>query len=410
MEKGWVSKGHDLTEDIYSGEVRGLTKALNTIYDGKRSDSSIFVRGKSSITVLAQAHSTKLNFNGDTAESVTVLVPEGGEVTFKAKKEIIVSCGVFESPKLLMLSGIGPEATLKAHGIPVLVNSPHVGQNLLDHPIMPYVRRLKDGYGLDGHLLRAGPARDGATAAYRANRSGPLSSGLLELVAFPRIDKLLQQHPEYVKARDENNGRDPFGPGGQPHFEIDLVPMFSDAFQWHFPVPAEGDYISVIVDLTRPISQNGVVTLKSTDPLEQPYINLNYFSNDLDIMALCEGVRFIDDILTTGEGIKDIVGEHYPWPMPLNSDEAMRRQILERSQTGFHPCGSLRLGKTIEQGVIDGELKVYGTKNLRIIDASVFPVIPDCRIQNAVYMVAEKVYYHVHLMLGTHRLFDREPI
>jgi hypothetical protein len=111
--------------------------------------------------------------------------------------------------------------------------------------------------------------------------------------------------------------------------------MFSDAFQWHIPTPPEGDWVTVIVDLLRPLSRNGVVKLNSTDPLEQPFINLNYFSNDLDLVALREGVRFIDDILTTGEGFKDIVGEDYPWPMPRSSDEAMKKAILERSQTGF---------------------------------------------------------------------------
>jgi choline dehydrogenase-like flavoprotein len=98
----------------------------------------------------------------------------------------------------------------------------------------------------------------------------------------------------------------------------------------------------------------------------------------------------IDDIVMNGEGMKDIVAADYPWPMPRNSDEAMIRQILERSQTGFHPCGTCRLSKDIKQGVVSPKLKVHGVTGLRVIDASVFPVIPDCRIQNDVYMVAEK--------------------
>jgi choline dehydrogenase len=390
LEKGWVSKGLELTEDIYHGHVTGLTKALNTVWDGTRSNSSVFVLGRKNVHILASTKAAKLNIVNDKVESVTVLPPEGGELVFSARKEIIVSCGVFESPKLLMLSGIGPAETLKAHGIQSIVHSAHVGQNLLDHPIMPYVRRLKDGYGLDGLVLRPGPARDQSIAAYEARKEGPLSSGLLELVAFPRVDKGLANHPQYLEAKEKFGGRDPFGPGGQPHFEVDFVPMFCDAFQWHFPIPPEGDWLTVIVDLLRPTSQNGSVMLKSTNPHDQPEVNINFFSNDLDILALIEGVRLIDNVISTGEGIKDIVGEHYPWDMPLSDDAAMRRQILERSQTGFHPCGTLRLGKTIEQGVVDDKLKVHGIHNLRVIDASVFPVIPDCRIQNAVYMVAEK--------------------
>lgn len=166
--------------------------------------------------------------------------------------------------------------------------------------------------------------------------------------------------------------------------------MFCDAFQWHIPTPPRGDYFTVIVDLLRPLSRNGTVKLNSTDPLVQPNININFFSNELDIIALREGVRFVDNILMNGEGMKDIIVDDYPWPMPRHSDEAMNKMILERSQTGFHPCGTLRINKSIEEGVVDSSLKVFGVKNLRVMDASVFPVIPDCRIQNAVYMVAEK--------------------
>lgn len=111
--------------------------------------------------------------------------------------------------------------------------------------------------------------------------------------------------------------------------------MFADAFQWHFPVPKTGTYLTVIVDLLRPISRGGVVKLLSTDPLEQPYINLNFLAHDLDIVALRQGVRWIDDVLMTGEGMKDIIEKDYPWDMPRTSDEAMKKQILERSQTGF---------------------------------------------------------------------------
>jgi choline dehydrogenase len=111
--------------------------------------------------------------------------------------------------------------------------------------------------------------------------------------------------------------------------------MFSDAFQWHIPTPPTGSWMTVIVDLLRPLSKNGTVILNSKDALVQPKVNLNFFSNDLDIIALRQGVRFIDDILQTGDGMKDIIGEDYPWPMPRNSDAAMNQLILERSQTGF---------------------------------------------------------------------------
>jgi len=390
LEKAWVSKGEELTEDVYNGVQKGLFKCISTIYHGTRSTSAVFLEGKQNVAVMSSTYSKNLIIENGHAAGVTVIGPDGREYTFRAKYEVIVSQGVFATPQLLMLSGIGPKEHLESKGIKTIVNSKHVGQNLLDHPILSHVFKLKDGYGFDSHLLRAGYQHDGAVSAYRRNKTGPYSSGLLELVAFPRIDKQLRTSKEYREYLAKNGGVDPFGPGGQPHFEVDFVPMFCDAFQWHFPTPPQGDWLTVIVDLMRPLSRNGEVKLNSTNPLEQPYININFFSNDLDLIALREGIRFIDDIVRTGEGMKDLISDDYPWPLPRDSDEAMIRTILERSQTGFHPCGTCRLSKNIDQGVVDSKLKVHGVQGLRVIDASVFPVIPDCRIQNDVYMVAEK--------------------
>jgi choline dehydrogenase-like flavoprotein len=228
LTKAWVSKGEKINEDIYSGTMSGLTHCMNTIYKGFRSSSYFFVEGKPNITILAETHSKNLIIEDGVATGVTVFGHNGEDVSFRAKKEVIVSSGVFESPKLLMLSGIGPEKELAAHGIKTIIKSEHVGQNLLDHPILAHVFRLKDGLGLDDHLLRAGPQHDGAVSAYRKNKTGPMSSGLLELVGFPRIDKYLEQSKEYVAYKKQNGGVDPFGPGGQPHFEIDFVVCIPD--------------------------------------------------------------------------------------------------------------------------------------------------------------------------------------
>jgi hypothetical protein len=209
----------------------------------------------------------------------------------------------------------------------------------LDHPIVPFVLQIKDGFGLDDHLLRAGPLNDAAVAAYKRDKTGPVSSGLLELVGFPRIDERLEKYPAYREAKAANGGLDPFGPAGQPHFELDFVGAFSTAFQWHYPMPEKGNYMTVIVDLLRPLSE-GEVTLNSANPQVQANINLNFFANDLDILAMREGVRWTYDVLTNGAGFKDIVLGEYPWKMPLHSDDEMKRAVLDRSQTGFRRYSS----------------------------------------------------------------------
>lgn len=391
LMKAWTSRGEPISENIYDGEMIGLTHCVDSIYKGQRSGSYLFVKNKPNITILAEVHSKSLIIDANRAcKGVTVIDPSGKELNLYANREVILSQGVFESPKLLMLSGIGPALELAEHGIEVKIGSPNVGKHLIDHPGVPFVLQVKDGFGMDDYLLRRGPKNDAVEAAYEKDHSGPAGSGLLEMVGFPRVDKYLEKDAKYRAAKEANGGRDPFSPDGQPHFELDFVTMFGSAFQWHYPTPKKGSYTSVVVDLVRPVSEGGEVTLNSADPLIQPNINLNFFSNDLDIIAMREGIRFSYDILTKGDGFKDIVVGEYPWDMPLDSDEAMNKAVLERCQTAFHPCGTCRLSKNIEQGVVDSKLKVHGIKSLRVIDASIIPVIPDCRIQNSVYMIGEK--------------------
>ncbi|KAI8313922.1 hypothetical protein K4K59_003762 [Colletotrichum sp. SAR11_240] len=392
LTRAWTSMGEKVSENIYDGEMNGLTHCVDTIYRGQRSGSYLFLKNKPNVTVLAGAHSKRLIIDraNRTCKGIIVIDSSGNEMSFFARREVIVSQGVFETPKLLMLSGIGPKHHLARHGIDTIVDSPHVGQNLLDHPGVPFVLRVKDGYGMDDHLLRKGPKHDATVSAFNSNHSGPMGSGLLEMVGFPRIDKYLERDPIYRQAKAANGGVDLFCPEGQPHFELDFVCMFGTAFQWHYPIPKNGQHMSVVVDLVRPVSDPGEVTLNSADPLEQPNINLNFFANDLDIIAMREGIRFSYDLLKKGDGFKDVVLDEYPWEMPLDSDEEMKRAVLDRCQTAFHPCGTARLSGSIQQGAVDPRLRVHGIKNLRVVDASVIPVIPDCRIQNSVYMVAEK--------------------
>jgi choline dehydrogenase len=223
LTQAWSSKGELLNEDIYGGEMHGLVHSVNTVYKGKRSTSGVFIEGKTNVTLMSSTRSKKLLIEKNKVVGIIVQGSDEREYTFRAKYEVIVSQGVYETPKLLMLSGIGPEKELATHGIKPVVKSANIGQNLLDHPIFSHVFKLKDGYGLDGHLLRAGPMHDGAVSAYRWKKGGPYSSPLLELVGFPRIDKYLETSKEYVEYKKKNGNVDPFGPGGQPHFEIDFV-------------------------------------------------------------------------------------------------------------------------------------------------------------------------------------------
>ena len=113
-----------------------------------------------------------------------------------------------------------------------------------------------------------------------------------------------------------------------------LKPAFAKPFVPHIERPDKGDFLTVVVDLLRPLSR-GRVSLKSTDPLDQPAINENFCAHPLDIVGLREGLRFTDELLRRGEGTKQIMGEDYPDPLPLGSDEGMHDMILSRVTTGY---------------------------------------------------------------------------
>ncbi|KAM5489848.1 hypothetical protein MaudMau93_002975 [Microsporum audouinii] len=214
LVQGWKSTGEPVTENIFDGKMHGLTHSVNTIYKGRRSGSFLAVAGKPNITILPGVFSK-------------CLIIDAADRSAK----VIVSQGVFETPKLLMLSGIGPAAELARHNIPLIVDSRHVGQHLLDHPGVPFALRLKDSFSLDNHILRKGPLQTQVLDAYSKGHAGPMGSPFLEMIGFPRIDKYLEKSPEYRAAKAANGGLDPFCPYGQPHFELDFIPLFGSAFQ-----------------------------------------------------------------------------------------------------------------------------------------------------------------------------------
>ncbi|KAJ9216330.1 CAZyme family AA3 [Paecilomyces variotii] len=386
LTSAWKSRGYPVTNDIFSGHVDGMTHVTRTIHNGQRSTSNCFIKGLPNVDILSKSHAERIIIKDGSAEGVLVHTPRGPEY-YKADAEVVVSCGVFESPKLLMLSGVGSLDHLSSHGLPCIVDSEHVGQHLQDHPVVPHVFQVKEEYSMD-RVLRAGPEHEQALKMYRETKTGPFSSGLLEMSAFARIDQRLETCKEWRHAR-ESIRADPLGPGGQPHLEFDFLPCFAKPFQPHIPSPETGGHLTVVVSLLRPQSR-GTVKLRSGNAADQPEICLNYLSDPVDIIGLREGIRFIDEVLLKGDETKELIIGEYPNPLPRESDEEMGRAIHERVTTGYHPCGTCRIGKTISQGVVDPHLRVHGINRLRVIDASVIPIIPDGRIQNAVYMVAEK--------------------
>lgn len=220
LRTAWEDRGYPWTEDIFSGDVDGMTHVVVAKYRGVRTNSTVYLEGKSNITIRSRRRSKKIIIEDGVAVGVQVQSTNGPE-TYRAKHEVIVSQGVYESPKLLMHSGIGPQQELRKHGIDCIVDSYHVGKNLIDHPVFPHVVRVKDGNSIDA-FIRPGSQHDKAVKQHIESRTGPLCSGLLEIAAFPHIEdrmKVCREWREELKRR----GHDPLSPTGQPHFELDFI-------------------------------------------------------------------------------------------------------------------------------------------------------------------------------------------
>lgn len=220
LRRAWESRGYPWTENIFSGEVDGLTHVVVAKYQGVRTNAAVYVEGKSNITIKAGRRSRKILFDDKVAVGVEVEGPNGIE-TYKARHEVIVSQGAYGSPQLLLHSGIGARHDLQRLGIDCLVDSYHVGQNLIDHPVFPHVVHVKEGNSID-RFLRPGPEHTQALEEHKKSRTGPLCSGLLELAGFPHIEDRLKVCPEW-REEYKRQGLDPLSPTGQPHFELDFI-------------------------------------------------------------------------------------------------------------------------------------------------------------------------------------------
>jgi choline dehydrogenase len=227
LQEAWESQGHRLNDDIYNGTVDGLAHVCHTIDSGHRVPSTVFLEGHKNITVKPRTMVHRLLFSGETCVGVQTHATDKKQ-SYHARQEVIVCAGVFETPKLLMLSGIGPsdadsmtDLTAISSGIGHKIHSPHVGQNIQDHPVAPHTFKLKDGDSLD-EILRPGVKNLEAKAEYKLAKKGPLASSLLEMSGFARTDDRFKKCKEW-REEEGKRGHDPLGPQGQPHFEFDFL-------------------------------------------------------------------------------------------------------------------------------------------------------------------------------------------
>ncbi|QIW99172.1 hypothetical protein AMS68_004690 [Peltaster fructicola] len=300
--------------------------------------------------------------------------------TVLARREVIIAAGALHTPQLLMLSGIGPDTLLSSLGIGVHVNLPGVGSNLQDH----YPNELST----DQDFV------DQAWTDYWTTGTGPLTSGAIDGVAFPSLADTSNaytsiaglarsQSPSFFLAADT----DPSVVAGFAQQLPLLANALEDSSRAAFEIINANDGDLTVANM-RPFSR-GSVRLSSTDPFAPPLIDPRYGSNPIDVLVFQAAIAFNQRLITTNAMSVLDPDEVLP-PANASSDEILQH-IRTRSQTEYHVSGTAAMLPRKLGGVVDANLLVYGTKNLRIVDASVFPMVPAGHLQAIVYGVAEKV-------------------
>ncbi|MEQ8367799.1 MAG: GMC oxidoreductase, partial [Roseicyclus sp.] len=284
-----------------------------------------------------------------------------------ARREIIVSAGAVNSPQLLQLSGIGPGAALREHGIEVVQDSPGVGQHLQDHLGIDYLFRsrvptlnqqLRPWYGKLWHGMR-----------YVLTRRGPLSLGVNQAGGFVRTRPGLNKPNMQLFFSPVSYTKAP--PGKRPLMNPDAFPGFLLGAQ-----------------PTRPTSR-GHIALRSADPFAAPMIHPNYLSTDIDMQDMLEGSKLMRRFAETPAFSKLIEAEIAPGPQ-VQTDEELVADIRNRAGTVFHPVSTCRMGPDRSTDVVDQRLRVYGIDGLRVADASVFPTLTSGNTNAPVVMLGEK--------------------
>ncbi|KAK0479237.1 aryl-alcohol oxidase precursor [Armillaria novae-zelandiae] len=366
--------------DYNSGHHLGIGWAPYTVGNGTRSSSetsylaATFI-GRPNLHVLTNAYVTRIlqsvtqdtnvpptfdavEFTQDAGATLHTLAPIG-------IKEIIVSAGAIGTPNVLLHSGIGDATELTALGITPTLNLPDVGKNLTDHPLYTGLSFFVNSTDtIENVYFRNATFEAETLAEWQTNRTGFLSSGLANQVGFLRV-------PEDAGILDG----DPCAGNETGHFEL----IFTNGILTPFPPP--GDFFGFGVATICPLSR-GNVTINSVNPLDPPLINPNYLSHPQDIAIMQQAIATATKFVTSAAWDGYTIGVS-----SNNTDDDLRNGV----GSFFHPVGTASMSPAdASWGVVNPDLKLKGAKGVRIVDASILPLVPAGHSQAPVYAFAER--------------------
>ena len=362
-----VEAGIQRNPDFNGPVQEGVGRYQMTMRNGRRwSTAQAYLRParrRPNLAIATGAHASRIVIENGRATGVECLTREGKR-TARVRGEVIASGGVYGSPQLLQLSGIGPGALLQQHGIPVVRDNQNVGEHLHDHFNTLVAFRLKQGMSLN--QLYANPLRQlWAGMQFVAARRGPLATNGFLAGAMVRSDPRLDR-PDLqfnilawsVVSRDRR--------GVKPH-----------------PFPG---FTMTPVHL-RPDGR-GSVHIKSPDPRAGPAIRFDFLKTQYDIDAMIAGMRIARRIAAQ-PALKDYIAEEIQPGIAIASDEALLDDLRARGVSNLHPVGTCRMSNGLD-AVVDPRLRVVGVGGLRVIDASVMPEVVGGNTNAPTIMIAEK--------------------
>jgi choline dehydrogenase len=327
------------------------------------------VMGNPRLTLLTGASATGIIIENGVAKGVSY-VRDGQLAKVHASAEVILAAGSYISPKLLMLSGVGPAAHLGEHGIAVKLDLPGVGQNLQDHHEVPVIAASNGAYGYFGHDRGIRMLLNGLQ--YLLFKSGPVTTTGVEACAF--IDP-------------ENSGEE----GTIQLYCVPTVYLDRDITDVK---PRQG--VTITPCVTRPKAR-GTVTLRSADPMALPVVNCNFFGHPDDLKLQVAGIRFARKVMAASPMREMLSGEMFPGTDKI-SDGDLEAYAKRMVKTNYHPCGTCRMGPDGDpMAVLDSRLKVRGVDRLRVFDISMMPAIISANTNAAAMAIADRA---VTLMMG----------
>jgi 4-pyridoxate dehydrogenase len=367
--KAGHASGYPVTADYNGAEQEGFGFIQETIHKGRRmSAATAYLRPalkRSSLRVETGALVSKVFLAADRATGV-LYRRAGQEVTASARCEVILSAGVINTPKILMLSGIGDPVKLQPHGIKPVVELPGVGLNLRDHLSVLATYRRRDTSTFH-KAMRYDRLAWSIVKAYFAGR-GFASDLPIGVTAF------LKTQPELAL------------PDVQFLFLAAAFPAHAYFSPWIRPVP---DTFGCRVALLRP-EGCGSITLASANPSDAPIIRQNHYSTPTDRATLRRGLALLRRIVAHPEMNAHVGNELAPGSDAIN-DETIDAFVRRTGVTVHHPAGTCRMGVASDTtAVVDPELRVKGLQGLRVVDASILPDLVGGNINAVVMMIAEK--------------------